>query len=268
MSKNKPTRHKIKAIMWQRVTIGSPPSNPDREWFVLALRDGSKDGVPHDVHWHRMVSPMSPHINLVVDRCLGRSSAPGGAALSGQTRRAPGPRSRRTAASPGWPRCSWGRARARLTSCAPPPSSPPGCWSPPPTASMTGSHPICLISIKSHNITSSQSLFLQISWHRLVREGGWQFHGEQRPQRADIPGMGPPKCQSTNLIDLICVFRSVSSSSTRSSFPWAAPGGTGGMTSRCCTSGPGAAGPSASTTMSPPPASHRRVSSWKGLTTS
>ena len=44
----------------------------------------------------------------------------------------------RTAASRGWPRCSCGRARARRTSCAPPPSSPPGSSCPPHTASTTG----------------------------------------------------------------------------------------------------------------------------------
>ena len=44
----------------------------------------------------------------------------------------------RTAASRGWPRCSCGRARARRTSCAPPPSSPPGYSCPPHTASTTG----------------------------------------------------------------------------------------------------------------------------------
>ena len=120
----------------------------------------------------KMVSPMPCplwHKSCCWPLSLGRSSAPGEVVLSGQTRIAPEPRSRRTAAFLGWPRCSWDRARARLTSCAPPPSSPPGSWSPPPTASMTGSHNLS----NFHKITQYHQQPIAFSSDIVTQTGSW-----------------------------------------------------------------------------------------------
>ena len=210
---------------------------------------------------------------LLLTPIPGRSSAPGGAASCGLTRTAPGPRSPRTAASPGWPRCSWGRARARRTSCAPPPSSHLGSSSPPPTASMTGLLPCLLFYF--HKITQYHpanhffSRYRDTDWFVRVGDNFMASRdpSEQTFQVWDLP-LNQKQQQDWSNLCFLSHHRSVSFSSTRSLFHWVAPAGTGGMTSRCSTSGPGGAGPSALTTMSRPPASHRRVSSWKGATTS
>ena len=102
------------------------------------------------------------------------TSVPGGAESSGQMRRAPELPLHLREASHGSPLSSSDSQAARLTSCAPPPSSHPGSWSAPPTASMrgtgtaTGSSGSGTTSWPTKTQASRPSRYLEVTFSWLV----------------------------------------------------------------------------------------------------